>query len=139
MQDPRLSLLRDLERALLEAISESAEVHRTLERMHEQGFTLQVYLDCRPTATAAAQPSPGSPSSPSSASSASSDGALEPVRVPAQVPAISARAAGRSSERRPRAARKPATPEPPFRINTDDLAMLRALGIDPTRKGRARR
>ena len=30
-------------------------------------------------------------------------------------------------------------PEPAFRINSDDLTLLRALGIDPTRKSRARK
>lgn len=91
MDERRLSLLRDLERALLDALSESADVHRSLERMHEAGFTLQLHVDCL-----------------------------------------------REDEgNRPAAAR--ATPEPAFRINSDDLMMLRALGIDPTRKGRARR
>jgi len=95
MDERRLSLLRDLERVLLEALSESAEVHRSLERMHDEGYTLQLHLDCRRE---------GEP------------------------------------ETRPAAAmRSAASPEPVFRINSDDLTMLRALGIDPTRKGRARR
>ena len=92
MDERRLSLLRELERALLEALSESADVHRSLERMHGEGYTLQLFLDChREGEPAAESPAP-----------------------------------------RP-------TAEPLFRINSDDLAMLRALGIDPTRKGRARR
>lgn len=94
MDERRLTLLRDLERALLEALSDSVDVHRSLERMHGEGYTLALYLDCQPEGVA---------SSP---------------------PVGAARKAGR---------------EPVFRINSDDLAMLRALGIDPTRKGRARR
>ena len=95
MDERRLALLRDLERALLEALSESADVHRTLERMHGEGYTLQLYLDCRREGEAAASSAP-------------------------------------QAERR-------SAGEPLFRINSDDLTMLRSLGIDPTRKGRARR
>lgn len=90
MDERRLSLLRDLERALLDALSESADVHWTLERMHDAGFTLQLHLDCRRETDAESS------------------------------------------------ATARATPEPTFRINSDDLMLLRALGIDPTRKGRTR-
>ncbi|MEO8195910.1 MAG: hypothetical protein ABI689_04225 [Thermoanaerobaculia bacterium] len=89
--------MRELERALLEAISESAEVHRTLHRMHLEGYTLQLFLDCQP--------------------------ASEPDSTAVATPA---RAANRALE-------------PAFRINSDDLTLLRGLGIDPTRKSRARR
>jgi len=123
-----MALLRDLERALLEALAESAEAHRALERMHDEGLTLQIYLDCRRNGDR------------------SCDAPLEPARVPAAAAPVSARAlaraTGRAGERRVRAPRKSAPaqpPEPLFRINSDDLAMLRALGIDPTRKGRSRR
>lgn len=112
MDERRLSLLRDLERALLEALSESADVHRSLERMHGEGYTLQLFLDChRETASAKAAGRAGGESrsgeiaeSRSRESGAGGDGG-----------------------------------EPIFRINSGDLQMLRALGIDPTRKGRARR
>ncbi|MEO7794975.1 MAG: hypothetical protein ABIV06_09400 [Thermoanaerobaculia bacterium] len=89
--------MRDLERALLEAISESAEVHRTLNRMHREGYTLQLFLDCQPTGDG--------------------DSSARPER--------------------PRSEGRPL--EPAFRINSDDLTLLRALGIDPTRKSRARK
>lgn len=92
MDERRHSLLRDLERALFDALSESAEVHRTLERMHDAGFTLLLQLDCR------------------------KEGEAE----------------GSCDASRPAA-------EPSFRINSDDLMMLRSLGIDPTRKSRSRR
>lgn len=97
MDERRRTFMRELERALLEAISESAEVHRTLHRMHREGYTLQLFLDCQP-----------------------------------------------AMETDPAAAQEPAKPgartlEPAFRINSDDLTLLRALGIDPTRKSRARK
>ena len=45
------------------------------------------------------------------------------------------------SRRGPRAGEepKPRRSEPAFRINSDDLTLLRGLGIDPTRKSRARK
>ncbi|MGE0638801.1 MAG: hypothetical protein AB7G12_10470 [Thermoanaerobaculia bacterium] len=92
MDERRHALLRDLERALFDALSESAEVHRTLEKMHDAGFTLLLQLDCRREADSGA------------------------------------------AEESPRSAA-----EPSFRINSDDLMMLRSLGIDPTRKSRSRR
>ena len=99
MDERRRTFMRQLERALLEAISESAEVHRTLDRMHREGYTLQLFLDCRP--------------------------ATEPASEPAVVPDATRPGAG--------------TLEPAFRINSQDLTLLRALGIDPTRKSRARK
>lgn len=86
MDELRRSLLRDLERALLDAIAESPEVHRTLTRMHREGFTLQVLLECQPAGVA---PLPAG--------------------------------------------------EPTFRIDSQDLAFLRSVGIDPTRKRRGHR
>jgi hypothetical protein len=109
MDERRLALLRDLERALLEALSESADVHRSLERMHGEGYTLQLFLDCR----------------------------RDDEREASDVAT-----ARRPGDRRSGLDRRVATRaphEPVFRINSEDLRMLRALGIDPTRKGRARR
>jgi hypothetical protein len=106
MDERRLALLRDLERALLEALSESADVHRSLERMHGEGYTLQLFLDCQ------------------------REGEREPAHDATRRP-VGERRSGRD--------RRVAAHEPVFRINSEDLRMLRALGIDPTRKGRARR
>ncbi len=97
MDERRRTFMRELERALLEAISESAEVHRTLHRMHREGYTMQLFVDCQPTAE----------------------------EEPAAVLEL------------PRSGARPS--EPAFRINSDDLSLLRALGIDPTRKSRARK
>ena len=92
MDERRRTFMRELERALLEAISESEDVHRTLHRMHREGYTLQLFLDCQPAAEPAIKP------------------------LGSNLPAA-----------------------PAFRINSDDLSLLRALGIDPTRKSRARK
>lgn len=97
MDERRRTFMRELERALLEAISESAEVHRTLHRMHREGYTLQLFLDCQPA-----------------------DEAPAAANTDAEKPGIR-------------------TLEPAFRINSDDLTLLRGLGIDPTRKSRARK
>ena len=106
--------MRELERALLEAISESAEVHRTLHRMHREGYTLQLFLDCQPadvSDSTAGQPAADPDPDPSNT--------LVPARTGARA------ATG--------------VKEPAFRINSEDLTLLRALGIDPTRKSRARK
>ncbi len=97
MDERRHTFMRELERALLEAISESAEVHRTLQQMHQEGYRLQLFLDCRPAGEA--DPTLGT----------------EPAKPGIRVL------------------------EPAFRINSDDLTLLRGLGIDPTRKSRARK
>jgi hypothetical protein len=83
------SLLRDLEKALLDAIAESPAVHRTLWKLQRAGYTLQLTLDCE------------------------REGEVE------ERPAVE--------------------PQPSFRIDSTDLAFLRSIGIDPTRKRRARR
>ena len=40
-------MLRDLGRALSEAISESPQVGRTLRRLRSEGYTLHLVLDCK--------------------------------------------------------------------------------------------
>ena len=46
--DDRLhQMLRDLRRALSEAISESTEVSRTLRKIREEGYTLYLLVDCK--------------------------------------------------------------------------------------------
>ena len=80
------SLLREVSRALLDAISESATLNGSLRRLHEEGYTLHLLLDCK-----------------------------------------------RSGEEE-----APATPpvDAEFRIDANDLAFLRSVGIDPTRRRR---
>ena len=113
MDERRRTFMRELERALLEAISESAEVHRTLHRMHREGLyaaaVSRLPAGRRPDSAAAAHTVPA----------ADTADHLEPAKS-------DSRAASRAKE-------------PAFRINSDDLSLLRALGIDPTRKSRARK
>lgn len=40
-------MLRDLRRALSEAISESTEVNRTLRKIREEGYSLYLLVDCK--------------------------------------------------------------------------------------------
>ncbi len=40
-------MLRDLRRALSEAISESSEVSRTLRKIREEGYSLYLLVDCK--------------------------------------------------------------------------------------------
>jgi hypothetical protein len=87
-------MLRDLRRALSEAISESPEVSRTLRRIREEGYSLYLLVDCKREA---------------------SD--LEPM-----LPAVRSSAS-----------------EPAFQIDGRDLAFLKSIGIDPTRRLRKRR
>lgn len=116
MDERRRTFMRELERALLEAISESAEVHRTLHRMHREGYTLQLFLDCQPADAPDSAPAAQAADAADAADTADN---LEPAKS-------DSRAENRAKE-------------PAFRINSDDLSLLRALGIDPTRKSRARK
>lgn len=50
------TLLRDVERALLDALSESPEMHRVLDRLQRAGWTLRVSLDCRSEPEPAPEP-----------------------------------------------------------------------------------
>jgi hypothetical protein len=46
--DERLhSMLRELRRALSEAISESSEINRTLRKIREEGYSLYLLVDCK--------------------------------------------------------------------------------------------
>ena len=91
LEAKKRSLLSSLERALLDALAESPEVHRSIWRLQRAGFTLQFSIECH--------------------ESAASD--------------VDAHAAARSPDT--------------FRIDAGDLSFLRSIGIDPTRRARARR
>jgi hypothetical protein len=99
LEAKKRTLLADIERALLDALAESPEVHRSLWRLQREGFTLQLSLDCQREA----------------------DGSVEQ---------------GPAERRSPRP--DDASVEPAFRIDVSDLKFLRSIGIDPTRKRRAR-
>ncbi len=52
LDDRMRLLLRDLSRALFEAISDSHDVHRSLRQLRSEGYRLQLLVDCKPTPTA---------------------------------------------------------------------------------------
>lgn len=54
LDDRMRLLLRDLSRALFEAISDSHDVHRSLRQLRSEGYRLQLLVDCKPTLAAAA-------------------------------------------------------------------------------------
>ncbi len=94
-------LLEQLSRALHTAIGESDDVHEHLDRLREEGYTLNLLLDCQPD--------------------------LEGPREDRK-------------DLSPRSLRMVhSNSRPEFRINGEDLAFLRSVGIDPTRRLRTRR
>lgn len=110
-------MLRDLGRALSQAMSESSDVNQALRRIHEEGYGLIILLDRR---------------SDRASDRAEGEG-------PRAERAIPAPASPRKSL--PGAVRGPTGAPPGFRIDGADLAFLRSIGIDPTRRvhGRPRR
>lgn len=57
-------MLRDLRRALSEAISDSTEVSRTLRKIREEGYTLYLLVDCKRERDASDDPLPLTPETP---------------------------------------------------------------------------
>jgi hypothetical protein len=53
MEAKRRTLLADIERALLDALADSPDVHRALWRLQREGWTLHVSIDCARDAGAA--------------------------------------------------------------------------------------
>ncbi|MFL6231545.1 MAG: hypothetical protein ACJ76N_00255 [Thermoanaerobaculia bacterium] len=47
LDDKLHSMLRELRRALSEAISESPEINRTLRKIREEGYSLYLLVDCK--------------------------------------------------------------------------------------------
>lgn len=47
LDDKLNTMLRDLRRALSEAISESSEINRTLRKIREEGYSLYLLVDCK--------------------------------------------------------------------------------------------
>jgi hypothetical protein len=105
--------LRDLGRAVFEAIAESPDVGRALDFIRAEGYTLSMQLNCR-----------------KGDASIGIDGPVE------------RRVESRLLERRPLEGSPvkslPAS-DPAFRIDGEDLRFLRSIGIDPTRRLRRRR
>ncbi|HEX3528040.1 MAG TPA: hypothetical protein VH988_13330 [Thermoanaerobaculia bacterium] len=103
-------MLRDLRRALSEAISESSEVSLTLRRIREEGYTLYLLVDCKRDRLDRLDRSDRLDR-------------LDREIGDELLPVAAPRRAG----------------EPVFQINGQDLSFLRSIGIDPTRQLRRRR
>src|ERR1700704_3250490 len=104
-------MLKDLRRALSDAISESSELSRTLRKIREEGYSLYLLVDCK------RESGDGEPL------------ALSPAVRTSRSRAVSATAA----------ASTPSAADPCFQINGRDLSFLKSIGIDPTRRLRRRR
>lgn len=121
--------LKDFGRLLSEVISDSTEATRRLNELRDEGYSLYLLLDgsgddageegdeARQAATAGGRRQVGRPGA-----TASQALARSPRRLPA------------AGETTPSGER-----DPSFRINGGDLALLRGLGIDPTRTVRRRK
>ncbi len=114
--DERLKpLIRDLRRALAEAISESSDVSRSLRRIREEGYAMVLHLDCK-----------RDPGTEEEAPVGAARTAVLADPPPARIvtPAVGA---------------PTSSPEPAFQIDGRDLSFLRSIGIDPTRRLRRKR
>jgi hypothetical protein len=58
------ALLRELERAVTSALSESSAVHRSLATLAREGFALRVSLDCQARADRGSEEGPASAARP---------------------------------------------------------------------------
>lgn len=123
--DDLRDLLQNLGRALSAAISDSDEVSRSLDRIQQEGYRLELHLDCKPPK--------GGAGGESEAGAAQEQGRSR-SRPQAQEAPL------KPGQRLPLAYRKVAPRgEPRFQIDMQDLAFLRSIGIDPTRRMRRRR
>lgn len=111
-EDDRLrQMIREFGRALSEALSDSSEAHRSLREIREEGYTFYLLLG----------------------NLGEEDKALVRYELPGRA------ASPAEPTARPREAPSGSSAEPSFRINGNDLAFLRSIGIDPTRKVKRRR
>lgn len=109
LDDKLHQMLKDLRRALSDAIAESSEVSRNLRRIREEGYSLYLLVDCKREA---------------------SDGEPLALSPAARTSVMSSSAAYSPSG---------SAADPSFQINGRDLSFLKSIGIDPTRRLRRRR
>lgn len=117
--DPNHRRLRDLGRAVVQAVSNSDEIASAVERLRREGITLYLVLDPKqygPETKFEIRPSESRPSE---------TGPSEP--------------AAPTRRALPPTTSDPTSTRPEFRLDTDDVHLLRSLGIDATRKGKKRR
>ena len=109
MDDRIKQLLRDLGIAINESISGSDDVNRQIQRIRDEGYNLYVVLDA----------------------TIGLNRTDEDEEENENAPETSTEIALREEPREER--------EVTFRINVNDLSLLRSLGIDPTRKVKSAR
>ncbi|MEM9290258.1 MAG: hypothetical protein AAGD01_01095 [Acidobacteriota bacterium] len=135
------AMLRDFGRALAEAISDSDDVERSLERLQEEGYDLMLLVNCRRGDDDRRQftvPAIG-------LGDQSGDVESSSKRDPGLARLGQRKAGDRATEDGAAALRRGERPAPPtprdptFRIDGRDLAFLRSMGIDPTRRLPTRR
>ncbi len=97
------AMLKDLGQAINESISGSGRVHKSIQRIRDEGYNLYMVLDAR-------------------------------VGVNRRSSRNGSRRAAQEAEEEA----QPSGERAAFRINVKDLRLLKALGIDPTRKVRLR-
>lgn len=119
-------MIRELERALSGAFAESEDVHEVLRRLRDEGYGLLIVLDRR---DGHGQPRDGELVSDAERALAAALGRARLARLAAPEHAPDG-PGGRPGDDRE---------SPAFRIDAADLAFLRSIGIDPTRKIRGRR
>jgi len=109
VDDKIKQLLRDLGTAINESISGSDDVNRHIQKIRDEGYDLYVVLD----ATIGLNKQDEDESTPSAPAPAQTE--AHPTAVVRSEKSVQ------------------------FRINVNDLALLRGLGIDPTRRVRTAR
>lgn len=111
LDDDVRRILQELSHELCTVIGESEAVASKLGELRDRGYSLNLLLDCRSLEDDESVEAPAQ---------------LEAGPTPAQLPAQ----AGSDDQ--------PTDEDPRFRINSKDLAFLRSVGIDPTRRRRSR-
>lgn len=120
--DPNHRRLRDLGRAVVQAVSNSDEIASAVERLRREGITLYLVLDPKqygPETKFEIRPSENRPDESCSGDLRPDTGRALPSASPSSM--------------------RPSSARPEFRLDTDDVHLLRSLGIDATRKGKKRR
>lgn len=124
--------LEDFRRALGEAINGSTEASRKLDELRREGFSLYLLLD------GSSGDGDGDGSIPRERALTHSSGGL-PVRAGRGWDLAPERGSDRGPDRNLGPDPERPQREPEFLLSTDDVALLKAMGIDPTRKTRRRR
>ena len=126
--------LDDFRRALSAAINESSEASRKLDELRQEGFSLYLLLD----GTGEGDGSGEAGSIPRERALTPTSGGL-PVRAGRGWNLAPERGSDRGPDRNLGPDPERPGKEPAFLLSTGDVALLKAMGIDPTRKTRRRR